>query len=356
MSRRRTASILAGVLAIASLVGGCAALPGGQPATQVSPYNLRIVAGYVVPEDDRSITAIGESALTEVSPVWYQPTETGQLAFASLEAQQSQSEIATQLSAGRVALVPAISNYVGGQWDGDLIHRLITDPRLRAAHIAAIVDVARSGQWAGVDLDYESLRAEDRDAYSAFVREVAAALHQAQKKLTLAVHAKTEEPGDWSGAQAQDWRALGASADEVRVMAYDYSTDASPPGPIAPVAWVECVVDLAVAEVPRAKIVLGLGTYGYDWVAGAQGQALQWTEAEALAHKNGVDVRWDAATKSPWFEFTDDRARSHTVWYENARSLKARLDLAARYRVAGVALWRLGGEDPAIWALLRQAG
>jgi spore germination protein YaaH len=355
MSRRRTAPILAGVLAIVSLLGGCAALPGGQSATQVSPYRLRIVAGYVAPEDDRGIAAIGQSTLTEVSPVWYQPTESGQLVFASPEAQQSQSELAAQTSARRVAVVPAISNYVGGRWDGDLIHRLITDPRLRSAHVAAIVDLGRSGQWAGVDLDYESLRAADRDAYSAFVRDVATALHRAQKKLTLAVHAKTAEPGDWSGAQAQDWQALGTSADEVRVMAYDYSTNSSPPGPIAPVAWVESVLNLAVAEVPRDKIVLGLGTYGYDWVDSKQGQDLQWADAEALAQKNGVDVKWDAASKSPWFEYTDDQDRSHTVWYENARSLKARLDLADRYHVAGVALWRLGGEDPAIWGLLRGA-
>lgn len=343
------------MLAMATGIVGCVSTLSGQRVVPPSHYSLHTIAGYVVPWDDRSVAAAGESALTEVSPVWYQPTQSGQLVFASEEAQQSQSQMAAQPSTRRLAIVPTISNFVGNQWDGGLIHRLISDPQLRAAHVAAIVDLGQFSRWAGVDLDYESLAAADRGAYSAFVRDVATALHRVQKKLTLTVHAKTAEPGDWSGARAQDWQALGASADEVRVMAYDYSTESTPPGAIAPVAWVDSVLQLAVAEVPRAKILLGLPTYGYDWTNGEPGQDLQWAEAEALAKARGAAVQWDPTSQSPWFAYTDDQGRRHVVWYENARSLKAKLELATRYHVGGVVVWRLGGEDPGIWALLRQA-
>ena len=335
---------------------GTASLTGCSPTQQSqAPFTLNTVAGYVVPWDSRSIVAVGRDELTEVSPVWYQPTEGGQIVFASRQAQRSQSSVETQTSSHGSAIVPTISNFRNGRWDGELIHHIITDPQTRAAHIAAIMDVIQSRGWAGIDLDYESLQASDREAYSAFIRELAITLHRAQKRLTLTVHAKTAEPGDWSGAHAQDWRALGKSADEVRVMAYDYSTENSSPGPIAPLTWVRSVLKLAVSEVPREKIVLGVATYGYDWPGGQEGHDVQWADAEAIARDRTAAVMWDPTSQSPWFSYADDQGHPHTVWYENARSLHAKLDLARQYRVAGVFIWRLGGEDPAVWEAIRQA-
>jgi len=317
------------------------------------PSTLRTVAGYLVPEDPRGLAAMDNGVLTEISPVWYRPTGSGQLVFASPEAEQQASVVEAQASSHHVAIAPTIANERDGQWDEPLIHGILSDPQTRAAHVTAIVELARSHRWAGIDLDYESLRAADRAAYSAFVRSLATALHRAHRRLTLTVHAKTAEPGDWSGAQAQDWRSLGQVADEVRVMAYDYSTEDSAPGPIAPPAWVNGVLRLAVSEVPRAKILLGVATYGYDWTSGQSGQDLQWTDAQALAKTHAARVRWDLTSASPWFAYTDAQGRPHTVWYEDARSLQAKLDLARQYRVGGVVLWRLGGEDPAIWSQLR---
>ena len=340
-------------LAMAASLAGCGSSSSGQSTS--GQGSLRAIAGYLAPWNPAGVAALGKGALTEVSPVWYQPSPDGQVVIASADALQSQVAIESQASSQNIAILPSISNFRNGQWDGALIHQIITAPQTRARHITAIADLVTSHRWAGIDIDYESLRAADRDAYSAFIRDLAAALHQQGKRLSLTVHAKTSEPGDWSGARAQDWRALGQSADEVRVMAYDYSTEESPPGPIAPVNWVKSVLQLAVSEIPREKIMLGVATYGYDWPSGQKGQDLQWADAKALASDHNIPVKWDPASESPWFSYTDDRGLPHTVWYENARSMRDKLDLARQYRVAGVVIWVLGGEDPAIWEPLRQA-
>jgi spore germination protein YaaH len=347
--RRLAFIVMAASVAVVSLAG-CGS-PGS--SDQPSPFRLRTVAGYLVPWDSRSVVATGEGVLTEVSPAWYEPEASGRIIFASPQAEQSASAIETQATSLRLTIMPSIANYRGTRWDSALIHQLITDPQARPAHIMAVVNLVQSHQWAGIDLDYESLRGADRGAYSAFIRDLAAALHQAHKRLSVTVHAKTAEPGDWSGAQAEDWQALGDSADEIRVMAYDYATETSSPGPIAPATWVESVLRLAVAEIPHDKILLGVGTYGYDWISGHQGQDVQWADAEAIAQDHATEVMWDATSQSPWFTYTDTQGRVHTAWYENARSLKAKIDLASQYRVAGVFIWRLGGEDPAIWRELR---
>jgi len=356
---KRTIFIVALALAIVAGGAGMAGCgvqsseQGVDPSSQ-NAGNSQAVAGYIVPEDLRGVAALGNGVLTEVSPVWYQPAESGQLLFASAEADEPVAGIERGAASHRVMLLPSIANYRDGHWDGALIHRIITSPKIRESHVAAIVSLVTSHGWAGIDIDYESLAAADRSAYSGFISGLARALHQARKQLTVTVHAKVDEPGDWSGARAQDWRALGVAADEVRVMAYDYSTEDSLPGPIAPLPWVESVLQLAISEVPRDKLMLGVATYGYDWTSGKPGQSVQWADAQAIAESHAAPVTWDATSQSPWFAYTDKQGRQHTIWYENARSLRARVALAARYHLKGIVIWRLGGEDPAIWEQIRQ--
>ena len=154
---------------------------------------------------------------------------------------------------------------------------------------------------------------------------------------------------------AQDWQALGASADEIRVMAYDHATEETAPGPIAPLPWVERVLQLAVNEIPRDKILLGLGAYGYDCTNRADGTSVQWADAERIAQDHAANIVWDANSSSPWFSYSESHGERYTIWYENARSLQAKINLARQYQIVGVFIWRLGGEDPALWDALRHA-
>ncbi|MGE5334912.1 MAG: hypothetical protein ACM3N4_09460, partial [Nitrososphaerota archaeon] len=58
---------------------------------------------------------------------------------------------------------------------------------------------------------------------------------------------------------------------------------------------------------------------------------------------------------SPWFTYTDRQGHAHTVWYEDARSLNAKIALAVHDQVNGIVIWRLGGEDPGIWTEIGRA-
>ena len=351
--RGTAVSVTAAMLRLAAsvlLVTALTACTGSSVGPDTGPPSLH-VAGYVVPWDRRSDPAVGARVLDEVSPVWFQPTESGTVEYASEQARASDANF----GAAGLPVMPSISNFRGGAWDGELVAGLVSDPQRRSAHVAAIVALVHSHGWSGVDIDYESLPASSRTDFSAFLTELAHALHAVPARLSVTVHAKTVEPGGWPGAQAQDWHAIGAAADEVRVMAYDYSHSASPPGPIAPPSWVDMVLTLAAKSVPLDKITLGLATYGYDWIDDANGTPMQWVDVQAVAQTRGAPLEWDDHTSSPWLRYTDEQGRGHTVWYEDARSLDAKLDIARHHNVRRVVLWRLGGEDPSVWAVLHAA-
>lgn len=346
--RRSPGGILLSAVVTIALLAGC------DSGTQAEPTAM--TAGYVVPWDPRSLRAApGADVLSEISPVLYQPTGTGGVTFASTDAENSVGTISTRATRHGLAVMPTISNYRDGIWDGALVHRIVTDPTLRAGHVGAITNLVRTNGWSGIDLDYESLPAASRAAYAAFVSELAASLHGIGARLAVTVHAKTAEPGDWSGAQAQDWRALGTSADQVRVMAYDHAFATSAPGPIAPRPWVDQVLSFAAEQVPVHRLVLVLATYGYDWPTGGEGTSQQWADIKTIARNHDAREQWDAGSESPWLRYTDASGRSHTVWYEDSDSLSAKLAVAKRHGVNRLAVWRLGGEDPDIWQELSRA-
>jgi spore germination protein YaaH len=315
----------------------------------------RVSANLVFWDQARGFDSIVANAdvLSEISPFWYRVLADGRVVPYTTAAGASYEDpaIVEFLRSRGIRVIPTVANIIDGVWDGALASKVIADPRLRDVNVAALVNLAVAGGYDGIDLDYENLRASDRAAFTSFVEQLAAALHAQGKLLSVNVYAKTSEPGTWDGPQSQDWWAIGQAADQVRIMTYEYSWSTSPPGPVAPVNWVNDVIAYATSQISPAKIVQGIPFYGYDWV-GQRGMDLVWTQAMDLASRFAAPLMWDSASASPWFEYVSGSAR-HTVWFENGSSVGAKLGVARIHDIGGIAMWRLGGEDPANWSAVR---
>lgn len=306
--------------------------------------------------------------LAEISPVWYQAQADGRLA--PYEGARDRSLVALAHAHG-VKLLPTVDNSYGVGFDPGPVQAILADPRLRAAHIQSILDEVTAHGYDGIDLDYEGLGAAERGLFASFVRDLAGALHARGRLLSIAVHPKTAEPGGWSGAQAQDWRSLGEAVDRFRVMTYDFCwggagggcesswNEGRPPGPIAPLWWVREVLDFAKTQVASAKIQMGVPFYGYDWL-GAIAAGLTWEEAQAIIARFHAPVHWQAEDGrgrplgESWFEYREG-ADLHQVWFNDSRSIALKLELAEELGIGGIAIWRLGGEDPVNWEAISAA-
>ncbi|MBP8125818.1 MAG: hypothetical protein KAZ26_24435, partial [Caldilineaceae bacterium] len=278
----------------------------------------------------------------EINFFWYELARDGSIKGAV----QSQYGMDLARSAG-VRIVPSILN---GGFDRARVAEIIHDPARRAQHIKAILALVMENNFDGIDIDYESLYPEDRDNFSLFIEELAAALHAEDKLLSMAVHAKTEEPGNWGGPQAQDWVRLGAAVDEFKIMVYDYHNGASEAGPIAPLAWADDVLTFAATQLPPQKTYLGVPVYGYRWT-GSRGESLIWRQVNKLIEQSAPILQRDENGEA-WFTLDTGQ----TVYYHDAESMRVRLQtlLTAHPDLAGISIWSLGGEDPAIWPTIRQ--
>jgi len=345
MIRRTSAALLIG---LAWLLTACVQptptpVSSPRPTPEPTPHNYQVTiwAPYVGFLEQKTLTEHAD-VLSEVNFFWYELAANGEIEGGV----QSKAGLQAARDAG-LRVIPSILNR---GFDRARVAAIIHDPNRRTAHINAIVQLVIENGYDGIDIDYESLYAEDREAFSTFIEELAAALHARGKRLSTTVHPKTEEGGTWGGPQAQDWARLGAVSDEFKIMIYDYHHGASEAGPIAPLDWADDVLTYAESQVEPGKIFMGVPFYGYDWV-GTKGESIEWRQAVKRAKMYNARVARDERSGEAWFTYDEGR---HIVYFNDGETLRGRLAMMQTRHpdIAGISIWRLGGEDPANWTVL----
>lgn len=313
----------------------------GAPGNIVMPP--RMILGYYenpwpgTPDKTGSFPSMKTfaSSMTGVGPFWYKANKEG-----ALEAKDSQEVYDTAKGLG-LKMYPLITNKTGST------DEVLGDPGIRSKVIDNIIKLVQEKQYEGVNIDFELLPPKQRDNLTAFMAELYPKMKGINKTLIISVFPQVDVAEDVSGAY--NYPELSKNADFLQIMTYDYHWSTSPkPGPVAPIDWYEKNIKYAIdnAGGPH-KVIIGVGAYGYDWVPGKDGETITYVDAIVRAEQNGAKIMYDDNAQSPHFKYDN-----HEVWFENDKSTAAKLDVVAKYNPAGIALWRLGQEQPEIWPLI----
>lgn len=210
----------------------------------------------------------------------------------------------------------------------------------------------------GINIDFENINKEDRDALTQFVREAAPLLKQQGLVVSIDVTVP-EGSGNWS--LCYDRKALGQVVDYVMLMTYDQHWSTSPEsGSVAQVTWVEQNVKKVVSMIPGEKLLLGLPFYTRLWKEekGADGKvkvsnpkALSMQDAKKLVKENNARVVWDETSGQFYSEYKSGDA-TYKIWLEDENSINLKSALVQKYRLAGAAAWRRSDAMPEVWNVL----
>lgn len=109
-----------------------------------------------------------------------------------------------------------------GQFNNYLIHVVVQSDAAMTHLIEELSAVTSEKGYAGVDIDFEYILAEDRDAFTAFVRRVTEAMHSLGKQVSVALAPK--QSADQKGLlyEGKDYAGLAAAADYVLLMTYEW--------------------------------------------------------------------------------------------------------------------------------------
>ena len=243
-----------------------------------------------------------------------------------------------------------------GRFDSDLAHTILSNEMLQDRLISNLITLLRNKGYAGVDIDFEYVYPMDKDLYNAFLEKAVEKLHEEEFIVTTAVAPKVRENQTGVLYEAHDYVKHGQLADHVIIMTYEWGYTYGPPMAVAPLNQVERVIQYAVTAIPSKKILMGIPNYGYDWTLpyepGRPAKSISNTAAVALAVEKGVEIQFDPVAKAPYFYYKDDNGSLHVVWFEDARSIQAKLELVTKYDLGGVSFWTIMNYFPQAFAVL----
>ncbi len=264
--------------------------------------------------------------------------------------------ISAALSMGTAPLMHLSTLTPEGGFSNELSHLLLNDLQLQNVLIDNLTTTLLQKGYRGLDVDFEYVFSQDAEAYAAFLHRLTNTFNPMGFPVIAALAPKTSATQKGELYEGHNFSAIGAAVNQVLLMTYEWGYTYGPPMAVAPLPNVRQVVEYALTEIPARKIWLGVPNYGYDWpLPFVQGEtratSISSQQAVALARRYGVAIQYDNKAQSPWFQYTDESGQNHEVWFEDARSIRAKLALIPEYGL-GAGYWNLMREFPQNWVVL----
>ncbi|MNE41068.1 Glycosyl hydrolases family 18 [compost metagenome] len=141
-------------------------------------------------------------------------------------------------------------------------------------------------------------------------------------------------------------------------MAYDeHWSGSTTPGSVAGLTWAEEGVKQFLSYgIPRSKLMLGIPFYVREWKLDSSGKmvsnrAVYMKEVPALIESTNATGILDSASGQMKYTYEKD-GFTYMFWAETEETVKARINIAKAYDLAGVAAWRLGYESSDLWTMM----
>lgn len=290
------------------------------------------------------------NSLSEVSPSYFDLNDDGSLHLNTVD----KSFVNNAHDMG-VRVVPFLSNH----WNKSKGRAALSNIEKLSSQIANAIDKYNLD---GINVDIENVTEVDRENYTKLVKRLREKLPN-NKSVSVAVAAN---PNGWDKGwhASYDYAKLSEYADYLMIMAYDEHYESGEAGPVASLQFVENAIKYALKYVPKDKIVIGIPFYGRYWKNGSiyGGYGVSLNRIENIVNKYKSVIEYDKNFESvkatvtilesdtkPTINGRTLYAGTYTFWYENEKSIKAKLALVNKYDLKGSGSWSLGQENENVW-------
>lgn len=304
-------------------------------------HKEQVRAAFYVDWDPQSLFSLQKNIkkLNMVIPEWF---------FIDPKTELLKIEIDTAalkvMRKNNVRIVPLINNIdiskEDGDFDGNLIHRIINNPAKKVRLINDIVKTLKKYNFQGINIDFEEFKEKGDEPIIAFQKELYEKLHPMGLIVSQDIMSSNEDFNIKELVKYNDYMFL---------MAYDEHYAGSISGDISGQKWIESLLDETAKEIPENKIILCFAGYGYDWQEGKEGQTVTYQEALSNARLYNAKIDFDKDSYNNNYAYTDSNGNKHIVNFTDAATNFNTIRFADEYGTSGTALWRLGSEDDRLW-------
>ena len=251
---------------------------------------------------------------------------------------------------------PLVNNFntLTRNWMGPELGQMLSNPDSRKNFRQQIAQFLASDKYRGLCLDFEDVPTATQPGFRALISELNGDLHSRGMKLYVNLPADDDD---------YDYGYIARHSDGIILMDYDEHSSTSGPGPVASQDFFTRNIQTVLKVVPRDKMIVAIGAYGYDWTAPVPAkdkkhpglpQAVEDISIQTAwlhAQESEAEVDFDGDSLNPHYAYEDEQNRRHDVWYLSAVTALNQMRAAQRLGVTTFALWRLGSEDRSLWAI-----
>jgi cellulose synthase/poly-beta-1,6-N-acetylglucosamine synthase-like glycosyltransferase/peptidoglycan/xylan/chitin deacetylase (PgdA/CDA1 family)/spore germination protein YaaH len=246
-----------------------------------------------------------------------------------------------------IAVMPLLTNLVGDTWQPEAVENVAHGPPERQENfIRHVLAVLRDAKASGVVVDWEQLDPAYKKDFTALIEKFADSLHNEGRQLWLCV-----SPGQ--ELDYIDFDELSDHIDRFVALLFDETSDVDPPGPLASRMWFEGWLHVLLEDTDPQQWIIALGSYGYDWTIGGKKAELI-SFPEAMSRASNAEIT-SAAVSAPGYNpyfYYEDNDKEHAVWFLDVVTFLNEVREVRKQKAGGIALYRLGTEDTAIWDAL----
>src|SRR6201996_2926096 len=286
----------------------------------IARLDMVVTEGFTVTQNSDTITAKIDTGLTNLNRKYKKP------------------------------VLVSISNYINydsqhGGFNTKDIYRIIKSKKLRTTFINSVAAKLNKYHFQGINLELDNIKDRNDPDYVAFEKELYAILHPQGFLVTT---------NAWPNDDQYDITKLQHFNDFLFIMAIDEHTDESNPGDLSNQRWAEEILDDVCSKIPSEKVIFTVQAGGYDWPESSTGKAISYQQAISFAQENNSKITFDPNSANLHYNYYDQDSLRHTVYFTDAATNFNVIRKADDWATGGVALWRLGAEDPRMWSFFQK--
>jgi spore germination protein YaaH len=240
-----------------------------------------------------------------------------------------------------------LSNYnnLKGGYDIEEVEHVFGNKKLRTAFINSMAERLKRYNFQGINVDLDDVKNRNSKNFIAFQNELYANFKAKGLMVTQNVVPEDEQ---------YNLKRLQHINDFLFVMAIDQHYDGSNAGDISNQHWVEEILDEVCSVVPSEKVILTFAAGGYDWPENSIGVSAGYQQAISTAQEKKSKITFDPVSANLHYNYLGNDGFNHIVYFTDAATNFNIIRMADDWATGGVALWRLGAEDPRLWTFFQK--
>ncbi len=242
---------------------------------------------------------------------------------------------------------------LGEGYTRSMTYEVLSSTAKRTKVIRQLLALAKVYELDGINIDLENIGEATGPYYVQFVKEFSVYA----KQQGLIVSADLPVPKPWT--EHMEREKIGRYVDYFIIMGYDEHWSTSPvSGSVASIGFVEEGIVDTLKSVPKEKVILGVPFYTRLWkeetVDGeikVSSRAYGMDGGTKIIEENSIDLEWDETVGQYYGEYNDGDIR-YRIWHEEERGMDLRMQLIEKYKLGGVAGWKVGLESEKVWDVM----